>query len=256
MPTKSASSVKTGTGHPLDLPGQENDVLHALVASGGLPGLDAYSDIFVFKGSTNSHVLVPTLESLQPGQYPQVGAGLAGPIIRIPTRVAPGAPLPFRPEDVILENGDVVFVELRTQHELFYTGGLLAVGEHVLPRDYDLDVIRALIQVGGPIISGQLSIAVQAQTVLNRGIGSPSPSQLTVVRRTPGGGQFAIHVDLNRALRDPRERILVRPGDVLILQETPGEALVRYATQVINLSIFSEVIKTPVTTGTISAVGP
>jgi protein involved in polysaccharide export with SLBB domain len=251
----SGSSVKRGTGHTVDLPAYENDVLNALTQSGGLPGLDDYSDIFVFRAAMNSRV-VSTLESLQPGQSPQVGAGLAGPIIRIPTRVAPGAPLPFQPQDIVLETGDVVFLEARVL-ELFYTGGLLPAGEHVLPRDYDLDVVTAIMDVGGPIINGgSVPINITASSNLNRGIGSPSPSLLTVVRRTPGGGQVPIRVDLNRAMRDPRERIRVQPGDVLILQETPGEALVRYATQTLNFSIISEVFKTSRTTGTVIGVGP
>jgi hypothetical protein len=43
---------------------------------------------------------------------------------------------------------------------------------------------------------------------------------------------------LNRALRDPRERILVQPGDVLILQEMSGEAVARYFSEVFNNTIF------------------
>ena len=38
-------------------------------------------------------------------------------------------------------------------------------------------------------------------------------------------------MDLNRAFRDPRERILIQPGDIIVLQETPGEAFARYFTQ-------------------------
>ena len=64
--------------------------------------------------------------------------------------------------------------------------------------------------------------------LIQQGVGNPNPSALTVIRRTPNGGQIPISVDLNRALQDPRERILVQPGDVLILQESAGEAMVRY----------------------------
>src|SRR5205807_7682719 len=34
---------KRGTGYAVDLPAYENDVLHALSQTGGLPGLDAYN---------------------------------------------------------------------------------------------------------------------------------------------------------------------------------------------------------------------
>jgi len=43
-------------------------------------------------------------------------------------------------------------------------------------------------------------------------------SDLIVVRKLPCGGQLPIRVDLNRALQDPTHRILVQPGDTLILR--------------------------------------
>src|SRR5439155_7536492 len=61
--------------------------------------------------------------------------------------------------------------------------------------------------------------------------GSPSPSLLVVLRRVPNRGQVAIAVDLRAALRYPQERLVIRPGDVLVLQEKPGEAFARYMTQ-------------------------
>ena len=42
--------------------------------------------------------------------------------------------------------------------------------------------------------------------------------------------------NLNEALRDPRENIIVKTGDVLLLQETPGESFVRYISNVFNFS--------------------
>jgi hypothetical protein len=43
-------------------------------------------------------------------------------------------------------------------------------------------------------------------------------------------------VDLNRALRDPRERILIQPGDVVLVQQTPGEAFTRYLANALNVT--------------------
>ena len=67
---------------------------------------------------------------------------------------------------------------------------------------------------------------------------------------------MVIRVDLNRALVDARERIRVLPGDVLILQETPGEAIARYFTQIFKFNFSSEVIKTSTTTATTTAIVP
>ncbi len=60
-----------------------------------------------------------------------------------------------------------------------------------------------------------------------------------MIRRQPNGcGQVSIRVDLNTAAKDARERILVQAGDFLLLQEAPGNAVVRYLTQVINLPFY------------------
>ena len=48
---------------------------------------------------------------------------------------------------------------------------------------------------------------------------------------------MAIKVDLNRALRDSRERINVLPGDLLLLQQTPGEAIANYVSDVFDLNM-------------------
>jgi hypothetical protein len=45
-------------------------------------------------------------------------------------------------------------------------------------------------------------------------------------------------VDLNQAFRDSRERILIQPGDFIVLQERPGEALTRYFTQSFRFTTF------------------
>ena len=45
-------------------------------------------------------------------------------VVRIPLRLPPDEPPPFRPEDVVLQTGDIVFIEARDT-EVFYTGGLL-----------------------------------------------------------------------------------------------------------------------------------
>jgi hypothetical protein len=151
-------------------------------------------------------------------------------VIQIPLRLPPCAPVPFTPQDVILHSGDVVFLEARDQ-DVFYTGGLIPPGAFVLPRDTDLRVVEAITRVKGPVVNGAFGTNTLAGNLINPGIGNPSPSLLSVLRRTPDGGRMIVRVSLNRAMRDPRENILVLPGDVLILQEQPSEALARYFTQ-------------------------
>ena len=134
--------------------------------------------------------------------------------------------------------------------------GLLPPGEHVLPRDYDLNVIQAIIRIRGPLDNGAFAQSNLAGNIIQRGIGNPSPSLLSVLRRTPDGGQVTIRVDLNQAMRDPCENIPIQPGDVLVLQETPTEALVRYFTEQFSFSFVSRVISGNKTNGTITAVSP
>jgi hypothetical protein len=63
-----------------------------------------------------------------------------------------------------------------------------------------------------------------------------------VLRKTSDGRQLRIRVDLARALRDPRERILVQPGDILVLQEKPAEAVARYFTNFFRLNFFFRIL--------------
>ncbi len=253
-------SGKRGTAQPIDLPANQNDVLHALSVTGGLPGLDAYNEIVIqracFQGVTDREVLLKQFEKNPPEPNGLKAIAFGTQIVRIPLRVHPGESLPFGPADVILQNGDVIFLEARDK-DLFYTAGLLPAGEHVLPRDKDLDVIEAIAQVRGPLVNGAFATNTLAGNLIQAGLGDDSPSLLTVIRRLPGGEQIPIRVDLNRAFRDPRERLLVQAGDVLVLQEKPGDALGRYLSKtVFNFSLAWEAIHTPFGIGVIDVAAP
>src|SRR5262249_42584137 len=65
-------------------------------------------------------------------------------------------------------------------------------------------------------------------------------------------------VDLNRALRgDPRECLRVLPGDILILQEKPSEALARYFSQTFfNFRLSWQVLHESFATGVIDVAAP
>ena len=155
----------------------------------------------------------------------------------------PGTKRPFSEEDVILKSGDIVFVPPR-ETDVYYTGGLLPAREVPLPRDVDLRVVEAILRVGGSVVNGGRFIGSFSGTAsFTSGIESSNPSLVTVLRKTPQNGQVVIRVDLNRALRDPRENLLVKPGDVIVLQETPAEAVSRYLTTVFNFGIISEVFR-------------
>ena len=260
-PAGTLGNTKRGTGAVVDLPAYENDVLNALTRTGGLPGLDAVNEVVIQRGSAEDRGNGDRNRltegcSLCPPPAPPAGADTpatsGGQLIRIPLRMSPNEPLPFKPEDVVLQTGDIVFIEARDT-EVFYTGGLLFPRQFVLPRDYDLRVVDAVALAGGPLVNGGVTQNNLSGTIVASGLGSPSPSLLTVLRKTKCQGEVKINVDLNRALNDPRENILVQPGDVLILQETPGEAITRYVTTVIRFQYLATLINQRDFTGTSSA---
>ncbi len=121
---------RRGSAEIVDLPVYESDVLHALAASGGLPGVDAYNEVWVLrKGSLEPHAVVNIKDRVEGGEEPeqvlnQLPAHLEA--IRIPLKLCPDQPIPFTPEDVLLQDGDVVYIQPR-RDEYFYTGGLLSV---------------------------------------------------------------------------------------------------------------------------------
>ncbi|MBX9680310.1 MAG: polysaccharide biosynthesis/export family protein [Gemmataceae bacterium] len=218
---------KRGTGQLLEMPTGENDLLHALTLSGGLPGLDAYNKVVVFRNGFRTDLDPRT--AIQ--QFEQQGSpSCAFPAaLSIPLRAPAGQWPKLGPTDITLQDGDIVFLEARDR-EVFYTAGLIPSGEHVLPRDRSLDVLQAIAMVRGPILNGAFGTNNLAGNLVNPGIGGPSPSLLVVLRKTPGG-HLPIRVDLNQAMMDARERIIIQPGDVLLLQEHPREAFARYISQ-------------------------
>ena len=144
---------------------------------------------------------------------------------RIPLRLYPEQQLTITEADIVLKDGDVLTIESRdSTAEVFYVAGVAGSRQFSLPRDYDLNVIQALTLVGAPLANGGFTQNAFVGNAVNSGLGSPSPALLTVLRPLPNGRQIPIKVDLNRALRDPRERLRVQGGDILVMQERPGEA--------------------------------
>ncbi|WP_010581637.1 polysaccharide biosynthesis/export family protein [Schlesneria paludicola] len=147
-------------------------------------------------------------------------------IIRIPIRLGPGEHVDINPEDVILYEGDIVFIESRDS-EVFFTGGLLGGGQYTLPRDFDLDILRALSiatsRTGGTGAARQ----VGGVSALNSDV-TISPSNVVVIRQLPEGGEVPIKINIYRARTDLSERLVIQPGDYIYLQYTPVEAVAAF----------------------------
>jgi hypothetical protein len=233
------SETRRVIGVALDLPAYENDVLNALTRTGGLPGFEAENEVIIERGAFRGP---RDIGPQPPEQMLHDVEGRGTQTLRIPLRVRPETPVNVRPEDIVLETGDAVIVRVR-RGELFYTGGLLPSRAFPLPRDRDLDVLQALALVGSPIVNGGFNANNLNGNLLQSGIGFPSPSQVTVLRRTADGSQIPILVSINRALRDPRERINIQPGDFIVLQQTYGEALAQYITTNLRLNFLGTFIR-------------
>jgi hypothetical protein len=231
------SETRRTAGFPLQLPAYENDLLNALTRTGGLPGYEAEPEVVIERGAYRPAT----------GGPPAVGGakefeGRGRQTIRVPLRLYPGQPLPVRLDDLVLQSGDVVLVKAR-RGEVFFTGGLLPTRSFPLPRDRDLDVLEAVATVGGALLNGGFNTNNLNGQLLQTGLGFPSPSHVTILRRSKTGGQIPILVNLNRAAVDPRERIPIQPGDVLILQQTVREALAQYFTTNFRFDVVGTLIR-------------
>lgn len=132
-------------------------------------------------------------------------------IVKIPLRGYPSEPV-FS-SDIVLQQGDVVYVPSRKDEVFFVVGRLsptnfvrFSISERerdlgtgfLLPRDREIDVVTAVAMAGyiDPI---------------------ESPTTVTVHRRDADGRSLLILVDLIKARYDRRETVLVEPGDIIYL---------------------------------------
>lgn len=236
----------TAMGRALKMPAYQNDVLHALTETGGLPGFNERNEVTIFKTSriplaNRAEVLMQIANgNAQNFCCSAMGEGMSGVfglvedqavmgndfVVKIPLRVPPGQMPDFRPDDIELVEGDIVYVESR-ETEFYYTGGLLPGGQFPLPRDYDLDVLGALALAGSGVASSSGRGGGGGGGGM-QGFGGAPPSQLFIIRKLPCGRTYNIAVDLQLAMNDSTENILVQPGDTLILRNKPHEEIVNF----------------------------
>ncbi len=221
-------------GYVLQLPAFENDILNALSQTGGLPGLNAKAEVTILRGdNAQTEERFRQMQQMYGNNLGAAGifnpATIAGAqsTVTIPLRIAPDEVPNFRPEDVILRDGDVVYVESR-ETEVYYTGGLLGGGEWPIPRDYDLDVLGAVALAGTGVGAG----GPGAAQGLIRGGNQIEATELIILRKLPGNRQIPIKVDLTNAVNNPQSRLLVTKGDTLILRYSAEEEVINFGISV------------------------
>ncbi|MEZ6121843.1 MAG: polysaccharide biosynthesis/export family protein [Planctomycetaceae bacterium] len=245
-----ADVTKRGTGHIVDLPAYENDVLHALSETGGMPGVDAENQILIYRGlfedgmNYDNMLNSVCLENCncQDECFCDESPKPDPPnVTKIPLRYHPTEPPQFTEEDILLSDGDIVIIRSRDK-ETFYTAGLLGGGEYLLPRDKDLDIIGAIAMAGGPL--GQNGTGVGAIGGGRGGMGGGGgnsrtacqPSEVILIRELPCGDQITMKINLNKALQSRSERILIKPNDVIMLRYTLGEEIANVALSLIQFN--------------------
>ncbi|MCO8121626.1 polysaccharide biosynthesis/export family protein [Stieleria sp. TO1_6] len=212
--------IHRGSGQVIDLPIYENDVLHALAATGGLPGTDASRELYVIRREAAQNSAFMNAETLQTLTSGNVGVEVNPNIIRIPLSVQPCDVTTIPRDSTILHDGDVVFVPRR--NEYFVTGGLLPGARIALPRDEDIDVIEAIaMATGSP--GGPLGLSGAAIANANPGY-IREATRVLILRKLGDGRQITIRVDLDRAINDAKERIRIQPDDVVMVQQKPAGA--------------------------------
>jgi protein involved in polysaccharide export with SLBB domain len=212
----------------VDLPFYESDVLHALATSGGLPRPEAYNRIWVLRKTSP---VLTDMQAISPSTFGQDATATS-----IPLKVCSTEMIPFTQQDVMLNEGDVIYIEMR-RNDFFYTGGLLPGMQIPLPRDEDIDVLEAVALANGSVggLGGQASA-----TLLRAGAGLGNiipPTRLIVVRKLPNGQQLLIRVNLTRALRNPSERLRIMPGDFVMMYYKPEESIVNGMLNFFNINL-------------------
>lgn len=233
--------TKRGTGKTVDLAAYENDLLHALSETGGLPGVDAENDVLIIRGgfqdARQHELLLAQLAACRnpcdcPPQIPD-----APNVLRIPIRYYPEQPPTFVTDDIILKSGDIVLVQSRDR-ENFYIGGAVPGGSYPIPRDYDIDILQAVAMAGGSFGSGSSGLArAGTQNAGQNGSSMPiPPSRAIIIRKTCNGQTVAIRVDLNKAISDSSQRILIQPEDMILVQFTCIEQIANFAARTFQIN--------------------
>lgn len=250
-------SDSSSRGNRLQLPAGDNDLLTALIQTGGIPGLNAKSQIRISREKQTGSIPAQRSYRQRPQSLPTRGShfprtsrtgGQRSTVSTLPPRTSSHyssfyrgysdsssqrteflVPLArqtgqasARLKGQKLRDGDIVHVDARPT-EVYYTGGLLRGGEFALPRDKRLDVLEAVALAGGQV-GNNAGVAA----------GSVPPTELLIVRRLPSGSQQTFRVDLDRALTDPRQRPAVAAGDTLILRFKPAERAANVGIQAFN----------------------
>lgn len=213
----SARSDGSGRIFNLQLPVGENDLLNAMIESGGVPGVNAQSQLQVLRNQTQTNQ--------SRASFPRSGETSFRQSHTRSVPIRSNGQTSFPRSAARLNNGDIVSIPSRPT-EVFYTGGQLGGGEFAIPRDKSLSVLDAIAISGGiPQASRSLGAVPQQQ-----------PRMLTLLRKFQGGQQVAYRLDLSNGYSQQAANTRVQPGDFLILDFSPAQRV-----QNVGIGVFNTV---------------
>lgn len=252
----------------LQLPAGDNDLLNALSQTGGLPGVNARSDVKIYRGSRpsptqgNRPVVSSAIPSAIPSAYGPSSSGWQSASFprtavdgtSYPPPSVAGAPWGTRavPGNVYRQGGNVTTVPTRRPASqpafIAPVDARLDDGDVVViePRDTEVYYTGGLLGGGEfPLPRDRGIDVIEAIAAAGQSVGAArgnnfgvfpqaTPTELLILRQRPGQSQLTIRVDVNRAISDPTQRIQVQSGDVLILRHTRGQQLQNAGTGVLN----------------------
>ncbi|GIW93683.1 MAG: hypothetical protein KatS3mg110_1724 [Pirellulaceae bacterium] len=173
------------------LPASSSTVLAAIVAAEG----------FSEEAGTVVEIRRPTPEPMwtaAPGS-PAVPAGYVMPASAVVTIDLAHGPQDIR--DVLLEDGATVVVRPKEKDFIYVTGLVRKPDRYELPADRDLRLLDALAMAGGRT----LEVA----------------DKVRVIRQLGGDSSVVIRASVREAARNHAANLVLAPGDVVTVDETP-----------------------------------
>jgi RNA polymerase sigma factor (sigma-70 family) len=120
-------------------------------------------------------------------------------------------------------------VEVGTRPGVFFTAGLLGAGQYTLPAGNQFDLTKALSFVRSlddPAAFEIQSLTDYVESLVD--IWAPPPSRVTIIRRTPNGGETRIKVDLAAPMPEANQQLPIQNGDIIVLRRSEHGPVVGY----------------------------
>ncbi len=125
----------------------------------------------------------------------------------------------LRPDQLALQNGDIVSVEQKKVRPFFVTGSVNKPGEFPMPLGRDIRVLEAIGLAGGVLLASD-------------------PNNALLTRRPERKNPIVIHIVLDRAARHPQENLSLVEGDVITVVEDAASQTRRAIRQFARFGIY------------------